>query len=134
MAAIWKPTSAMWHRMFKATQLKHDYAVRLLDRMTPAELRLWAELSQENVGPRVRPICPWRCQVVIKGWIVDFYNDYTLTVIEVDGSIHDQAEQQAKDAIKDEALRHFGLRVIRVTNAEVLRDAPALVQHIHGYS
>src|SRR5206468_11538671 len=76
MTPIWTPTAETWRVMFKATAVKRDFAKQLLNSMTSAELRLWAELSKENVGPLVRPICPWRPQVVIKGWIVDFYNNY----------------------------------------------------------
>lgn len=120
--------------MFSATARKRDYARQLLNRMTPAERRLWAELSKENIGSKTRHVCPWRPQVVIKGWIVDFYNDHTLKVIEVDGPVHDTASKQAQDHIKDEALAHFGLRVYRVTNAEVWRDPEALVKRIHGHA
>ena len=73
-------------------------------------------------------------QVVVKGWIVDFYNDSMLRVIEVDGPVHDSAEQHAKDAIKDTVLSHFGIRDVRVTNAEVFRDPDSLVRRIMGYT
>lgn len=116
--------------MFKATAKKQSFAEKLLASMTPAELRLWAELSKINVGPNCRPICPWRPQVVIKGWIVDFYSDRMLTAIEVDGQVHDEVEQAAKDAIKDSVLSHFGIKVHRVRNQEVFRDPELLVRKI----
>lgn len=116
--------------MFKATSKKREFAEQLLARMTPSELRLWAELSKVTYGPKSRTVCSWRPQVVIKGWIVDFYNDHMLTAIEVDGQVHNQAEQQAKDAIKDSVLSHFGIKVIRLTNAEVNKRAAALVDKI----
>lgn len=130
MGAIWTPDKETWSRMFTATRGKADFRRKLLANLTKAELRLWAELSKINVGPKCRRICPWRPQVVIKGWIVDFYNDQCLTAIEVDGPNHEAAEQKARDGIKDTALRHFGLCVVRFTNAEVFRDAAALVQQL----
>ncbi len=124
---LWKPDKATWSRMFKATHQKRTFAEKLLANMTPAELKLWAELSKQNVGTEDRPRCPWRPQVVIKGWIVDFYNDHTLTAIEVDGQVHDAARQQSRDEIKDMALRHFGICVIRIRNQEVFRNTEKLV-------
>lgn len=58
-------------------------------------------------------------QVVIRGWIVDFYDYGTGTIIEVDGSSHQDraAEDQERDAI----LRDAGYRVIRVSNEEVVQ-------------
>ena len=130
---MWNPSKETWVRMFRATARKRDFAIKLLARMTPAEQRLWAELSKINVGPKSRPVCPWRPQVVIKGWIVDFYNDSLITAIEVDGQVHNEAEQAAKDALKDQTLRHFGIRVIRIRNQEVFRDAEIIVRRIMGY-
>lgn len=129
--ALWTPDAETWSRMFKASHLKKEYADALLARMTVAELRLWAELSKENAATRARPRCPWRCQVLIKGWIVDFYNDYRLWAIEVDGPVHQDAEQRAKDAIKDEVLHHFGITVHRVSNAEILRDAATWLHQLY---
>ena len=116
--------------MFKATNKKATFAEKLLADMTPAEMRLWAELSLINIGTKARHVCPWRPQVVIKGWIVDFYNDHDLTAIEVDGTSHEEPGQKAKDAIKDSVLRHFGIRVVRISNSDVFRDPTALVQKL----
>ncbi len=127
---IWKPDAATWSRMFIATQAKREFASKMLGNMTQAELRMCAELSKDNCGTKNRPVCPWRPQVVIKGWIVDFYNDHILTAIEVDGSIHDTDDQKARDYVKDTALRHFGIRVVRVRNESVLQHAEALAYSI----
>ncbi len=116
--------------MFRATPGKAAFAEKLLANMTRAEMRLWAELSKISIGPRSRPICPWRPQVVIKGWIVDFYHGHGLLAIEVDGQVHQEAEQAGRDAIKDEVLKHFGIRVLRIRNQEVFRDPVALAHRI----
>lgn len=131
---LWRPDKATWRRMFKAVPGKRRFAAELLSRMTPAEMCLWAELSKINSGTKNRPTCPWRPQVVIKGWIVDFYHDGLLRAIELDGPVHDDAQQQAKDGIKDTVLSHFGIRVMRFKNAEVFRDPEALMRKIMGYT
>ena len=131
---LWKPDVNTWSRMFKAVPGKRDFARRLLGNLTQAELLLWSELSKLNVGTKSRPRCPWRPQVVIKGWIVDFYSDLYLTALEIDGEVHNQADQSAKDALKDRALSHFGIRVLRYRNQEVYRNPAALAEQIDRQS
>lgn len=130
MNSLWTPDETTWARMFKATARKRAFAEKLLAQMTMAELRLWAELSRFNCATKSRPCCPWKPQVVIKGWIVDFYNERSLVAVEVDGPVHNEAEQRTKDAIKDAALYHFGIRVRRFTNAEVFRDPAAIARRL----
>lgn len=126
-------TKKTWARVFRADPAKAAFARELTSRMTRAERALWREFQKVNTGSKKRPVCPWKPQVVIKGWIVDFYNPYTLMAIEVDGGIHDTSEQKAKDELKDSVLRHFGIRVVRVRNEEVLRSPTAVFRRIMGY-
>lgn len=56
-------------------------------------------------------------QVVLLGWIVDFFDRNTLTVIEVDGASH--TGRSAEDAERTESLERAGYRVIRFHNEEV---------------
>ena len=56
-------------------------------------------------------------QVVLLGWIVDFFDADHLTVIEVDGSSHNGRE--AEDRMRDESLERAGYRVLHFHNEEV---------------
>jgi very-short-patch-repair endonuclease len=73
--------------------------------MTSAEKILWQELRTNKLGVH------FRRQQVIAGFIVDFYCHKADLVVEVDGDIHDL--QQEEDALRENALKELGLRVIR---------------------
>ncbi|RYD82067.1 MAG: DUF559 domain-containing protein, partial [Verrucomicrobiaceae bacterium] len=92
-----------------ARQLRRD--------LTPAELALWRQLRGPDASVRVRR------QVVIQGYIADFYCAALRLVIEVDGPIHER--QREYDLTRDQAMARLGLLVVRLTNEEVLRDPPA---------
>jgi very-short-patch-repair endonuclease len=91
--------------------------------MTPAERALWQRL-------RANRLAGWhfRRQQVISGFIVDFYCHQAALVIEVDGGIH--ASQPEADAAREAVLRGRGLRVLRLTTADVLRQMPAVLERI----
>ncbi len=80
--------------------------------MTPAEQKLWAFLHHQ----------PYRVlrQRPIDHYIVDFYIPKAKLVIEVDGEQHYTEEGKAYDAERDAILAGYGLRVLRIPNAEVM--------------
>ena len=84
---------------------------------------LWAALRKNQLAG-----LHFRRQQIIDGFIVDFYCHAAGLVIEVDGSVH--AKQTAYDAERDRILAARGLRVLRVGNAEVLQDCPAVLAQI----
>ncbi len=90
---------------------------------TPAENHLWQRIRKEQVlGFK------FRRQHTIDRFIVDFYCTKAHLVIEVDGSIHD--EQQEEDQLRSEFLESLGLRVLRFTNGEVLQQTDAVIERI----
>lgn len=93
----------------RSGESKRAFAKQLREHQTPAE-RLMARVLY-HLGIDAEP------QVVLLGYIVDFFDASTLTVIEVDGPIHEQ--QRGYDRQRDAAMERAGYRVIRVTNAEV---------------
>lgn len=62
-------------------------------------------------------------QRVIDNFIVDFYCAKYKLVLEIDGSVHDLSEVSVRDEEKTKILQEYGLRVIRITNAEVDDDS-----------
>lgn len=97
--------------MRKPTPEKLAFARKLRLNMTPAEKALWARLRKGQLGQRfVR-------QQVVRGYIADFYCHKAKLAVEVDGPYHDY--QALKDATRDMAIAQEGIRVLRVTNAEV---------------
>ncbi len=83
--------------------------------MTVPELLLWQHLKGRKMldmdFDRQRPIL---------NYIVDFYCKDVMLAIEVDGSSHDNTQEQ--DAIRQQELEQMGVRFLRFTNDEVIKD------------
>jgi very-short-patch-repair endonuclease len=93
--------------------------------MTIPERVLWQELRAGRLdGLR------FRRQQIIGGYIVDFYCHSASLIVEVDGPIHDTADMRDHDAIRTESLTLRDLRVLRVTNADVLHNLDDVLQRI----
>lgn len=93
---------------------------------TLAEDRLWQNLRRKTLnGLKFYRQCP------IGYAIVDFYCPSCKLVIEIDGGIHENPEQQAYDEEREHKLRSMNLTVLRFTNNQVLHNLHAVLQIIH---
>ncbi len=92
--------------------------------MSLPEAELWRALRDRPEGFKFRRQHP------IGRIVVDFYCASAGLVIEVDGGSHDFMEQACADRTRDMWLEKQGLRVLRVSAADVLRDVEPVVQHI----
>ncbi|UDF03796.1 endonuclease domain-containing protein [Asticcacaulis sp. AND118] len=72
----------------------------------------------------------FRRQHAIGPYILDFYCFKAQLCIEIDGTLHGEETQRAKDMQRDQWLQSQGLTVYRITAAEVLRDADAAADGI----
>jgi len=106
------------------TKEKLQRAKELRRDMTPAEKILWQELRANKLGVH------FRRQQVIAGFIVDFYCHKAALVIELDGDVHEEAEQKENDVRRDKALDDLGLRIVRFKNDEVLKNLSTVVGKI----
>ena len=79
---------------------------------TEPEKRLWREVS----GSRFEDF-KFRRQEVIGRCIVDFWCPSAGLAVEVDGDTHSDPD---KDARRDAYLKQFGVRVLHVTNPDVM--------------
>jgi very-short-patch-repair endonuclease len=90
-------------------------AKKLRSTMTVPELLLWQHLKGRKMldmdFDRQRPIL---------NYIVDFYCKDVMLAIEVDGSSHENIQKQ--DAIRQQELEQMGVRLLRFTNNEVIKD------------
>ncbi len=113
------PTSAppeLWEKIKPlARQMRHD--------PTPAEEFLWQRLRKHQVSG-----VKFRRQHAIDRFVVDFYCADAHLVVEVDGPIHDYTPEE--DAVRQELLESLGLRVIRFTNDEVLKESERVIKAI----
>jgi leucyl-tRNA synthetase len=103
----------------RAKQFRHE--------PTEAEHLLWTALRDKKTGHKIRR------QHIIKGFIADFYCLATRTIIEVDGGVHNTAEQREHDEYRTSVLQESGFNVIRFTNEEVLNDVEGVTKKIRTY-
>ena len=88
---------------------------------TSAERVLWRALRDRQLGTRVRR------QVPLGPFIADFYLPAFRLVIEVDGETHAAA---SADVSRDAWFAGNGVRVLRFTNREVLKNLEGVVAAI----
>ena len=98
---------------------KNDFATKMRGNPTEAEAVLQAAIKGGFHGYM------FDAQVVLYGWIVDFYCNDLKLAIEVDGSFHE--ERKDYDSHRDSTLRKHKVRVIRFTNEEVLQYTSEVV-------
>jgi very-short-patch-repair endonuclease len=93
--------------------------------MTAAEKVLWNELKNRKLmGLKFRRQHPIHC------YIADFYCHEQKLVIEVDGGIHDDEGQIEHDTTRTEELNHFGIKLLRFKNEEVLLNIEKVLEKI----
>jgi very-short-patch-repair endonuclease len=107
----------------KIFSAKAERARQLRREMTPAERLLWRELRRSSLKG-----LHFRRQQIIAGFIVDFYCHSGALVLEVDGSVHHSNDKS--DAERDAILSSMGLRVLRVSNDEVMADVGVVLRKI----
>jgi len=115
---------------FYNTDAKTWYAnkenvIELRKNPTEVEAMLWEKLRKEQTGHRIRR------QHAIDSYIVDFVCIRKMTVIEIDGEIHNYQKKDDNNRIK--TLEENGFTVIRFTNKEVLNDLNKVVKSIKQF-
>jgi very-short-patch-repair endonuclease len=91
---------------------------------TPAELVLWSRLRNKQIGYKFRrqhPIYPF---------VVDFYCSKVNLIVEVDGPIHINPDNQSKDKDREKILESTCNNILRVTNDDVLNNLEAVINLI----
>ena len=73
-----------------------------------------------------------RRQVAIGPYVADFCCLSEHVVVEVDGGQHSTDRNAAHDAGRTAELNRRGFRVLRFTNADVMRDIDSVVETIFG--
>lgn len=102
---------------YGAQPIIFELAKQLRDRQTEAEIYFWDHLKFLNI-PNIRI----KRQHTVLYFIADFYCHKAKLIIEIDGGYHNIPEQYLYDINRDEELKSLGLKVIRLTNDEVLND------------
>ncbi|WP_421222864.1 endonuclease domain-containing protein [Aeromonas enteropelogenes] len=98
------------------------FAKHLRHNSTLAEQRLWQQLRNRRLAG-----LKFRRQMPIGPYVVDFICLEQGLVIEVDGSQHNEPENQQYDEARTAYLNQAGLKVIRVWNNNVLGRMEAVL-------
>lgn len=103
-----------------------EFRRKLLQNKTPAEIKLEAALRKQVRG--------WgsklHCQKILGFYIADFFYKHRCLVIEVDGKYHETDFQRTRDNKREAFFVDNGLRVIRFTNEEVLKNVDDCVRRV----
>ena len=102
--------------------------------LTPLSQQLRKEQTKEEAllwyrFLRKYPL-PFKRQYVIGNYIVDFYCHRAKLVIELDGSGHYEPEQIKKDFVRTKYLESLGLRVLRFTNLDLVKNFQSVCEEI----
>lgn len=100
-------------------------ARRLRSESTPTETILWALLRDRRcLGLKFRRQHP------VGAFVLDFYCEELKVAIEVDGGIHDNPEQRARDEVRQQILEDLAIRFIRVPAHLLNNDRVAVMQFL----
>ncbi len=102
-----------------------QYSRKLRKSMTDAENLLWSKVRLRQLNG-----CQFNRQRIIGNYIVDFFYLRAKLVIEVDGSQHYSAEALVADRKRDRYMKKRGLRVLRFTDTDVLKNIEGVVERI----
>lgn len=111
--------------LFYNTKLK-EYSQRLRRNMTDAEKLLWSKLRRKQL----KGLQIYR-QRIIGDYIVDFYCPKANLIIEVDGGQHYTDEGIDKDKIRDDYIKGKGIKVLRFSDREVLKNIGEVIERIY---
>ena len=112
----WQPSAKEW-------EILKPLARQMRMNPTAAENRMWQRIRRRQVRG-----AKFRRQSAIDRYIVDFCCPSLRLVIEIDGPIHEQTQEQ--DAIRQTILESLGFRVLRFTNCDVLNDIETVAAEI----
>ena len=113
--------------------LKHPFPYReglktkareLRNNPTPAEKKFWNTLRRTQFYETAT----FNRQKPLGNYIVDFYCHRLRLVIEIDGDTHWDDKQIEYDRERTRYLEDQGLKVIRFTNQDVLRNIDGVMQ------
>ncbi len=105
--------------------IQTDLRKKLRKSMNLSERILWESLRISRLDG-----FKFRRQAGIGRYIADFYCFQAHLVVEIDGSSHDSVEAKEYDKIRNVFMEDLGLRVLRVSDRDVLTNLPSVLAAI----
>lgn len=109
---------------FGAGNSVFENAKGMRENMTEAEKKLWSRISNKQLGFRFKPQHP------ISRFVADFYCHKARLIVELDGKIHLGKDEREYDVNREAVLKRFGIKVLRFTNEEVIKDIEKVIEEI----
>lgn len=122
----WNPMKADNTNNYAYNKNFQHFANKLRKEMTKAEAALW----KYALKARAMKGYQFRRQRPVLNYIADFMCKELRLVIEVDGYTHDFEETIVKDDKKDSDLAMLGIRVLRFTDDDVLKNIHGVAMRI----
>ncbi|QJX46563.1 DUF559 domain-containing protein [Hymenobacter taeanensis] len=91
---------------------------------TKAEETRWQAVRGGQLGTK------FRRQHSIDRYIIDFVSLSSKLIVEVDGEIHNQPDQQDYDTGRSALLQELGYRILRFSNNQVLHEPDQVIATI----
>ncbi|MGO4409676.1 MULTISPECIES: endonuclease domain-containing protein [unclassified Brevundimonas] len=110
-----------------ADSMSHERARNMRRALTPPEAQLWAQLK----GRKLEGL-KFRRQHPIGPYILDFYCAERELAVEVDGMIHDDADQVRHDERRTAWLAAQGVSMLRVASCDVRNDVEGVLNAIRN--
>ena len=111
-----------WSRIAKKRAKKKQFVANLVEKATPAELRLKELLDCAGIE--------YEFQKPIGPFVVDFCLPRVNTILEVDGGYHNANRQFRYDERRTIHLEKHGWFLLRVTNDDVLNKQESTMARI----
>lgn len=100
-----------------------QYAKELRKNMTKEERHLWYDFLRNH------PVRFSR-QKILGKYIVDFYSASAKLIIEIDGSQHFEEDGKKYDISRDNYLKEYGLKIIRIPNNEINENFDGVCEYL----
>ena len=98
----------------------------LCKNLTDSEKLLWSKIRRKQIKNR-----QFFRQKPIGKYIVDFYCKNCGLVVEIDGGQHYEDKNIIKDQTREEHLKSLGLKIMRFSNIDVLKNIDNVVDKIY---
>ena len=104
-------------------------ARKLRKSMTPPEVALWQYLRKKPSNLKFR-----RQHPVTNDYVADFFCSSAKVAVEIDGQVHNIVSVADRDEKRNAVFVSLGIRIFRLTAADVLRTAAAAVNAIVAFA
>jgi cyclase len=109
---------------YGASPIIFELARKLRNNVTDSEMILWGILKTHF------PDLKFRRQHPVSIYIADFYCHSHKLILEIDGSIHNLPDVQANDKMRQQDLEELGIKVVRFTNKEIVKNIEMVLEII----